>query len=210
MKAMPVTLAPSPSPEMGEGSVVSRYRDFPSTVPACHGWLTLTRRGEWRLGDARLGAVERVRHAGMRDFINRHYCFAEDGAWCVENGPQKVYAALEYTPWVFRLVADQLLAHTGAAAGDPDGAWLDEEGSLLLRTSLGIGVLDDRDLPALLDQLGDGAGTKLSDEALEALCTGIGPSGGATLRWGTALLPLEFIAQRDVPTRFGFNPVPQA
>lgn len=179
-------------------------------VPACHGWLTLTRRGEWRLGDARQGSVERVRHQGMLDFINRHYTLAENGAWCVHNGPQKVYAALEYTPWIFRLVAGQLLAHTGAVAGDPDGAWLDEEGSLLLRTALGIGVLDDRDLPALLEHLGDTAGAALSDEALEALCGGTVPSGGATLRWGTTLLPLEFIVRNEVSAHFGFNPAPQA
>lgn len=173
-------------------------------VPACYGWLTLTRRGEWRLGDGK------VSHGGLLDFINRHYAPAEDGAWCVHNGPQKVYAALDYTPWVWRLTDGALLAHTGADAGPPGAAWLDEAGSLLLSTGLGIGLLDDRDLPALLSRLGDGEGSPLADDALDALCAGKCPENGLSLRWSTALLPLEFITRAEVPARFGFDPAPQA
>ena len=183
-------------------------RKWPN-VPACYGWLTLTRRGDWRLGDGRTEQAGRVSHGGLLDFINRNYAPAGDDAWCVHNGPQKVYAALEYTPWIWRLTAGGLRAHTGAEAGVPDAAWLDEDGSLLLHSGLGIGLLDDRDLPELLHHLTDGQGQPLSDEALEALCAGIRPASGAFLRWGEALLALEFIRKADVPSRFGFDPAPQ-
>ena len=187
---------------MGEGSVVSRCRDFPGTVPACYGWLTLTRRGEWRLGDGR------VSHGGLLDFINRLYLAGEGGTWCIHNGPQKVYATLEYTPWVWHLADGALLAHTGAEAGAPTAAWLDEDGSLLLLTGLGIGLLDDRDLPDFLPRLADAEGAPLPDHALETLFAGIRPARGASLRWDNGLLPLGFIAKAEVPAHFGFDPAP--
>lgn len=114
-------------------------------VPACYGWLSLDRRGSWRLQG------EPVRHPGLIAFINAHYAADESGRWIFQNGPQAVFASLDYTPLVWRMDFDgSLTAHTGAAAGAVAAAYLDEEGSVLLHAARGIGLLDDRNLGAFV------------------------------------------------------------
>ena len=114
-------------------------------VPACYGWLSLDRRGRWRLKG------EIVSHAGLIAFINSRYGPDEWGNWIFSNGPQTVYVALEYTPLVLRLQVDGvLIVHTGAAAGAATAAYVDDEGNALLETSIGVGLLDDRDLADFL------------------------------------------------------------
>ena len=66
-------------------------------VPAAYGWLSLNRRGEWLLEG------ERVLHRGLIDVINQHYQPDRNGAWYFQNGPQKVFVDLEYTPLVYSL-----------------------------------------------------------------------------------------------------------
>jgi hypothetical protein len=58
-------------------------------VPACYGWLSLDRRGRWRLRG------EAVTHAGLKDFLNRQYAHDEDGNYFVQNGPQRVFVELD-------------------------------------------------------------------------------------------------------------------
>jgi hypothetical protein len=82
-------------------------------VPACYGWLSLDRRGRWRLRG------EAVTHAGLNDFLNRQYTHDEDGNYFVQNGPQRVFVELEYTPWVLRLTAaDRIETHVGEAVNE--------------------------------------------------------------------------------------------
>lgn len=143
------------------------------------------------------------------DFINRHYVSNGDGCWCVHNGPQKVFATLEYTPWVWHIQDGRLLAHTGIEAGAPTAVWLDESGNLLMVTSLGIGLLNDRDLPAIIPSFCNAQGVTLDSEALEALCRGKLPDGGAGITWNGKLLSLEIISSAQVAIQFGFNPSPR-
>jgi hypothetical protein len=112
-------------------------------VPACYGWLSLDRRGRWRLRG------EPVTHRGLNDFLNRQYSHDEHGNYFVQNGPQRVFVELDYTPWILHLVAaDALVTHVGEPVGEIRGAALDEEGSLLIEIPKGIALLSDRDLPA--------------------------------------------------------------
>lgn len=167
-------------------------------VPACYGWLSLDRRGRWRLkGDA-------IRHAGLIGFINSHYGADDSGNWTFQNGPQKVFVALDYTPLVLRLGIDrELTAHTSAAVGPATAAYLDEQGNALLDTAAGIGLLDDRDLPTFVAACRDEHGEPVGDEVLLGAM-----AGGAGAFWFG--LPLQGIDHREVPLRFGFqqNPVP--
>lgn len=165
-------------------------------VPACYGWLGLDRHGGWRLkGDV-------VRHAGLRAFINRHYRADDAGNWIFQNGPQTVYVTLDYTPLVFRLDLDgNLTAHTGVAPGPVVAAYLDEEGSVLLHTGLGIGLLDDRDLSDFVLACRNARGEPAADAALLSAIT-----GDADVFWRG--LPVLAIQRRDVPARFGFRPAP--
>ena len=167
-------------------------------VPACYDWLSLDRRGDWRLQG------ERVMHSGLIGFINRQYGSDESGCWFVQNGPQRVFVALAYTPWVFRVEADGFVSHTGAAAGRLKSAYLDESGNILLATDLGIGLLDDRDLAGFLAACRDAQGRPVGDDAFLALLGG----QPAAVHWQG--MPVSPIAAVNVPKRFNFEPAPRA
>jgi hypothetical protein len=175
--------------------------DFPAAVnwpkvPACYGWLSLDRRGCWRLKG------QTISHPGLIGFINSHYGADASGNWVFQNGPQAVFVALDYTPLVWRMEADdRLTAHTGAAAGPVVAAYLDEEGNALLHTALGIGLLDDRDLPVFVAACRNEHGKAAAEDAL--LGTMVGGSG---VFWRG--LPLQAIDRHDVPRRFGFHSDP--
>ncbi|ATE62532.1 DUF2946 family protein [Thauera sinica] len=171
-------------------------------VPACYGWLSLDRRGGWRL------QREPVRHQGFVAFLNAHYGTDGSGAWLVRNGPQKVFVALDYTPWVLRLETDgRLTTHTGADAGRIDTVHIDDEGNVLLHAGCGIGLLDDRDLPRLLAQCRLADGAPAGDDALIALLAATAaPADVPAVRWRN--LAVQPIRRAEVAQRFGFVPAP--
>jgi hypothetical protein len=165
-------------------------------VPACYGWLSLDRRGCWRLKG------EIIHHAGLIGFINSHYSADASGNWIFQNGPQAVFVALDYTPLVLRMEADgTLTAHTGAAAGQTTAAYLDDDGNVLLDTALGIGLLDDRDLPGFLAACRNADGEIATEDALLETM-----KGDAGVVWRG--MPLQAIRHTELPARFGFIPDP--
>src|SRR5258708_21370696 len=122
-------------------------------VPAVYGWLSLDRRGNWMIKTV-AGRFERIAHPAVREFIGRNYASDSEGRWYFQNGPQRVFVALDYTPWVYRLAdaGEGILAHTGAVPRALEAVFLDDAGALLLETEIGIGVLLDRDLSAFLER----------------------------------------------------------
>ena len=175
-------------------------------VPAVYGWLALDRRGRWRLRD------EPLTHLAVVEFINRNYAGDADGRWFFQNGPQRVYVALAYTPWVFSLDgAGALQTHTGVPAGTLQGAWLDDEGNLLLLTEHGPGVVDDRDLLALCDGFLDRHGDPCDDERLEEVfCEPRSvDDAGLEFQWQAQRVPLETLPLGEAPAHFGFDPDPR-
>ena len=168
-------------------------------VPACYDWLSLDRRGDWRLQG------ERVTHSGLINFINRQYGCDESGCWFLQNGPQRVFVELAYTPWVFRREGESFVSHTGEPAGEIKAIYLDEEGSILLETSLGIGLLDDRELPAFLDQCRQDKNAAVKEEDWLLLMAG---EGVINISWG--LLPVQSIPRNKVAGCFNFQPDPRA
>ena len=108
-------------------------------VPAVYGWLALDRRGNWLIKGQRIG------NPGLRGFIARNYEADGRGCWYFQNGPQRVFVALAYTPLVVRHDGERLLDHCDR----PFAArrlFLDDEGSVLALGEAGIALLDDRDL----------------------------------------------------------------
>lgn len=163
-------------------------------VPACYGWLSLDRRGQWRLK----GQV--IRHSGLISAINGHYGADASGNWIFENGPQVVYVSLDYTPFVYRIGNDYLLtAHTGALAGPANAVFLDNEGNVLLNSSRGIGLLDDRDLPIFMEHCLTEAGEEAQENDILGVVT-----DEVTVYWGG--IKLQSINRSDVSQRFGFKP----
>ena len=114
-------------------------------VPDVYGWLSLDRRGNWLIKGERIG------NAAFRDFISRNYAADARGRWYFQNGPQRVFVALAYTPLVLHFEGEALLDHCGRRF-EAEQAYLDEEGSVLMAGKPGIGLLDDRDLAAYEDR----------------------------------------------------------
>lgn len=175
-------------------------------VPACYGWLSLDRRGRWRLRG------EPVSHRGLSDFLGRRYAHDEQGNYFVQNGPQRVFVELEYTPWVLRLSADNALeTHVGEAVVELRGAALDEDGSLLLEIPDGIALLSDRDLPALLGHLRLANGEPADDAALLAFLDQPDATANAlTFVWHANRLPLSALRRSAVAGRYRFVASPQS
>jgi hypothetical protein len=177
-------------------------------VPSVYGWLTLDRRGSWLIRNVS-GRFDRIANPAVNAFIGRNYNVDAEGRWYFQNGPQRVFVALDYTPWVYRLddAAEGLLTHTGAAARAPGTVFVDDAGALLLETEMGVGVLLDRDLPAFIERLADpngGAPERLLEEAAR------GREARATLMGGS--VRVAPIRGAEVPARFGFvqRPAPPA
>src|SRR5262245_29331327 len=138
-----------------DDSVIRAMQKWPD-VPNVFGWLKLDRRGNWLVKARReAGVFERVANQALTDFIGRNYAHDEHGRWFFQNGPQRVFVTLEYTPFVYRLRGDRksVETHCGAAARAIEAAWVDDAGMMLLETEHGPGVLLDRDLPALLERI---------------------------------------------------------
>jgi hypothetical protein len=167
-------------------------------VPACYNWLSLDRRGDWRLQG------ERVTHHGFIALLNRQYGVDDRGCWFVQNGPQRVFVELVYTPWIFRFAAEGLQSHTGISCGNITACFLDQEGSALIDTELGIGLLDDRDLPAFLDECRQNQSVAVDEENWLKIMAG---EQLTNITWRG--LTVQAIAQNDVASRFSFQPNPQ-
>ena len=157
-------------------------------VPQCFGWLSLDERGRWRIQG------ELIQHARAQTFLARHYRADAQGRWYVQNGPQQVFVALDYTPWVYRWQPSEVFTtHTGIEVHELRGAYLDDDGNLLLDTVLGPGVLDSRDLVACEPLLECDAGAR-----------------PCTLRWAGRRLPVTTLARAKVAAHFGFVTDPTA
>jgi len=114
-------------------------------VPDVYGWLSLDRRGNWLIKGERIG------NQTLRDFISRNYACDPKGRWYFQNGPQRVFVSLAYTPLVVHLEGDDLFDHCGRRF-EPVQAYQDEEGSVLMAGNAGLGLLDDRDLARYADR----------------------------------------------------------
>jgi hypothetical protein len=174
-------------------------------VPHCTGWLLLDRRGQWRMRDE--GAQARgelgspIRHAALIGFIERNYACDDSGCWFFQNGPQRVYVELAYTPWVVRLTVPEggepeLTDQTGGRF-EPARVFVDDEGGVLFADQSNpsrVAVLHDHDLD-LFAQL-----ATLDDSGL-----------AGTLPWRPGrVLTIEAVRRGDVPARFGFVASPAA
>jgi len=138
-------------------------------VPAVYGWLSLDRRGNWLIKG------ERIANAIVADFIARNYEHDEKGRWFFQNGPQRVFISLDYTPYVYRLTwnstpnaVPHLETHTKRAVTEIHGVWIDEAGVVLIESEHGIGLVDDRDLERLLAGFTDVGGNAQNEDTIAA------------------------------------------
>lgn len=199
--------------------IVSRAMAKWPNVPAVFGWLALDRRGQWSIKSAASAGTAgsetsfaRVTNPKLIEFIGRNYAHDEQGRWYFQNGPQRVYVKLDYTPFVYRIARAHPLSfetHTGSHCADLQSAWMDEAGNLLLVTEHGPGVLLDRDLPRGLEALSYADGHALEEERLLALIEEGDEAAGVYFNTGAASLPLALIRAEEAPQRLGYVREPQ-
>ncbi len=193
-------------------SVVRSMARWPD-VPDVYGWLALDRRGNWLVKDA-AGGFGRISNAAVNDFIGRNYQHDGTGRWFFQNGPQRVFVLLHYTPLVYRLdhAGRSLCDHTGRIAHSLRAAWLDDAGGLVLQTELGCGAMDDRDLAGALALMRDVKGAAPDEAALAEEAETHESSLFMSL--GNAATPITIgrIAARGLAARLGFvaDPRPPA
>ncbi|MDA1331138.1 MAG: DUF2946 family protein [Proteobacteria bacterium] len=120
-------------------------------VPDVYNWLTLDNRGNWLI------KREKIHHQGLIDFINAHYTEDKTGRWFFQNGPQRVFVSLKYTPYVLSIGSDDTSIHfktqTNEVIPSLDQLWLDNHGRMLGSWNRHIGLISDRDLPMLIEHL---------------------------------------------------------
>jgi hypothetical protein len=179
-------------------------------VPAVYGWLSLDRRGGWRIKG------ERVNNPMVSAFIGRNYEHDDAGRWFFQNGPQRVFVALEYTPLVYRILNTAaapltLECHTGSPVAALRGGWVDEQGALLLESEHGLGIVHDRDLDRVFPHLIDANGTALDETVLEALMELLGRQRDVPLwiKFRESSIRIEPIRSDEVAKRFHFVARPE-
>lgn len=178
-------------------------------VPNCYGWLALDRRGQWRIRNEYAQqhglSGDPVRNEALVRFIERNYQRDARGAWYFQNGPQRVFVALGYAPWVARLHQGRLATTSGHALA-PVACYADEHGNVVLACRMEEELTGASGVQAVL----------LHDHDLDAFSsasTWHGEACGAALgvfHHGSADLPIEPILDKEVPARFGFVRTPQA
>lgn len=144
-------------------------------VPACYGWLGLDARGRWYLRDENAQAAgpfpdsrgSLLQHEKLIEFIQRNYDADAQGQWYFQNGPQRVYVELEFTPWVWRIEPDfSLVSHTGAKAIALN-CFLDECGRAYLSSAIGVGLVHTLDMEALAEAVEKGIWSPQTVEGTE-------------------------------------------
>lgn len=115
------------------------------SVPECRGWLALDRRGNWRMRNefAQKNHLpgDVIQHSGLVSFIERNYATNEDGEWFFQNGPQRVYVDLDYTPLVARFYPDKetyLLKTTAGIPIKPTQCLMDEKGQIVFTAQIEV------------------------------------------------------------------------
>ncbi|VVE88707.1 DUF2946 family protein [Pandoraea bronchicola] len=206
-------------------------------VPHCYGWLSLDRRGQWRMRDEAAQAAgtsgDPIRHAALLAFIARNYASDDAGRWYFQNGPQRVYVSLAYAPFVVRLTWDAS-ANDGRGAPVltdqlgrvfvPQACLLDEDGNVAFvgaafahdgeaasgekaREKAPIALLHDHDID-LLTQVSDLAQAFEIEQTSDNTADA---KGAVRLHWrnGTSL-PFASVHAGTLPQTYGFERDPQA
>ena len=183
-----------------DDKVIHAMAKWPN-VPNVFGWLSLDRRGRWLLqGDP-------VLNRAAIAFINRNYAADDQGRWYFQNGPQRVFVRLAYTPWVYRSAGPGgCQTHTGIEAGPMREVLIDEHGDLLVVAAPGIGLVDDRDLPGLADRIETPTGDPFSEEMLSDLLDRVEQRSdtGLVVRCEEARLDLRYIGSEELARKYGF------
>lgn len=191
-------------------------------VPAIAGWLKLSLQGDWLLtGPVPEGLT--ISHPRILNFMARNYGCEADGRYYFQNGPQKAYVHLAYTPWVYRIHplenGDLMLStHTGLV-GWPQVMLQDEQGRVLIQGEQGIGLLHSNDMDLLASGLQEINGQlhhnaswavpEVDPDTLIAARTKLRREKHTSTGQRNCSFKVEHIESAQVAERFKFNPDPE-
>lgn len=139
-----------------DDAVIAGMAKWPN-VPDCYGWLHLDAHGRWRLGE--LGSATPpsvVEHEGLKSFINRNYLAMPNGAWALQNGPQRVWVTLALAPLIVRLHDGVATAHTGQVV-NISAMYLSDDGVVYFATDAGAAALQSASVEAFSQGVCDDA-----------------------------------------------------
>jgi len=191
-------------------------------VPAIAGWLKLNLQGDWLLtGPVPEGLT--ISHPRILNFMARNYGCEPDGRFYFQNGPQKAYVHLAYTPWVYRIhpleQGDLMLStHTGLIDW-PLAMFQDEQGRVLIQGEQGVGLLHSNDMDLLAGGLQEQHGElhhratwavpEVDPDSLIAARTKLRRDKNTSTGQRECSFMLEPIESARVAERFNFNPDPE-
>jgi hypothetical protein len=191
-------------------------------VPAISGWLKLNMQGDWLLtGPVSEGLT--ISHPRILNFMARNYGCEPDGRYYFQNGPQKAYVHLAYTPWVYRIhpleCGDLMLStHTGLIDW-PQAMFQDEQGRVLIQGEHGIGLLHSNDMDLLAIGLLEAEGALVhraswtvpaeDPDTLIAARTKLRRLAGTSTGRKECSFTVQHIHSADVAERFNFDPNPE-
>ncbi len=200
-------------------------------VPDVYGWLSLTRQGQWRLhpdgrgnrplaaDPARYPPGDPISNEQILGFMHRNYIHDEQGRWFFQNGPQRVFVRLDAAPLTLRTAgagdALELVSHNALPVSRIASWTLDDEGRLFAATEHGPGLIDGRDLQAVMDLLSFD-GQPLSDALSAVPAPGADASPALPPRLAFGALPghppaaFGYCAAADIPAKLGFVANPAA
>ncbi len=186
--------------------IVKRAMTKWPNAPALFGWLRLDRRGQWYLRG------ERIERDILTGFIGRNYESDEHGRWYFQNGPQRGFVELDYTPWILFSQPDgSLHTHTEQAVQSCEAAYLDETGNLILVCEHGPGLLSESDLDWALERFRTPQGEPPEEAALMAALEALqsGEAAELALEYGGRIVEVEPIRAAEAPERLGYVQRPE-
>ncbi len=195
-------------------SVLNAIERWPD-VPAVYGWLSLSARGDWRLhplGDGNQGGSGTgITSPQILSFIGRNYASETNGAWFFQNGPQRVYVRLDAAPYVLHVMpaSGEIVTQNGLTVQRVRAWFVDDTGQLYAQTELGAARLDDRDLQTIAETLCAPDGRSLLEvleDPTQASAHAPVELRGSQPHYAAlkTRVPLERVAQADIPARLGF------
>lgn len=200
--------------------VLAAMKKWPN-VPAAYGWLSLNARGLWRFhhhGDFVADPEgDTIENHQLIQFFNRNYETTDNGAWYIQNGPQKAFVNLPYAPFIlFYDNAQQILStHHGHVVNTVKHWYFSDDGRIFAQTDVGPAMLTDRDAPSFINDAkrldgSDAVSRELNEHDIEDLVTGASFELCLSTAKVDLIAPCSYLESNKAEETLGFVKQPKA
>lgn len=200
--------------------VLAAMKKWPN-VPAAYGWLSLNARGLWRFhhhGDfAADPEGDTIENQQLIEFFNRNYETTDNGAWYIQNGPQKAFVNLPYAPFIlFYDNAQQILStHHGHVVSIVKHWYFSDDGRIFAQTDVGPAMLTARDASSFINDAkrldgSDVVSRELNEHDIEDLVTGASFELCLSTAKVDLIAPCSYLESNKAEEILGFVKQPKA